>query len=103
MPFQIFGELEAKNKMEFKTPDVKIEIPPSINELMMRKQPESLYLGDRYNMLIELVNKKETEVINLKKELVSFEDKAASLIIKICLAFCGFLLITAIWAFLLGR
>ncbi len=103
MPFQISGELEAENKIEFKAPDIKIEIPALINELMMRKQPESLYLGDKYNILIGLVNTKETEVINLKKELISFEDKAASLIIKICLVFCGFLLITAIWAYLLGR
>lgn len=97
------ADLEAKNSIPFKAPNVEIEIPAKINELMTPKQPDFLYAGDNYNRLIQLLNIKESKISELKNELNIFEDKATTLIIRICLFFCIFLVLTAIWSYFLRR
>ena len=102
MPITMGQKINEEDKLSFRAPPPDMEVQPQVDKFKPHMQG-FLYLGNDYNRMLEAVRDNELKIQELKHELTFFEDKASSLILRICFIFLIFLVITAIWAFFLGR
>ncbi|OGW93813.1 MAG: hypothetical protein A3K16_04695 [Omnitrophica bacterium RIFCSPLOWO2_01_FULL_45_24] len=91
-------------EVSFKTPPPsrKGDIPSGFESLTSPQQ-HFKYFGATYDQMLDLIREKGAKIDNLEKEIVDFDEKAASFVFKLCIFFSILLALVACWAFFLRK